>query len=102
VEAGDMTREEAIGGGMVLIPAGHETTANMIAMSTILLLENPGQLDEIRAGGNHQAVRRQPGGHRRHRAGEPTHPPHRDHAGSPLITDYWMVRKPRNTRLHDP
>jgi hypothetical protein len=52
VSAGEMTREEAIGGGMVLIPAGHETTANMIAMSTILLLENPSQLDEIRAGDN--------------------------------------------------
>jgi cytochrome P450 len=52
VEAGEMTREEAIGGGMVLIPAGHETTANMIAMSTILLLENPDQLNEIRAGDN--------------------------------------------------
>jgi hypothetical protein len=52
VEAGEMTREEAIGGGMVLIPAGHETTANMIAMSTILLLENPDQLDEIRPGDN--------------------------------------------------
>ena len=52
VAAGEMTREEAIGGGMVLIPAGHETTANMIAMSTILLLENPGQLDEIRPGDN--------------------------------------------------
>ena len=52
VEAGEMTREEAIGGGMVLIPAGHETTANMIAISTILLLENPGQLDEIRPGDN--------------------------------------------------
>jgi cytochrome P450 len=56
VGAGDMTREEAIGGGMVLIPAGHETTANMIAMSTILLLENPGQLDEIRAGDNQELI----------------------------------------------
>jgi cytochrome P450 len=56
VEAGDMTREEAIGGGMVLIPAGHETTANMIAMSTILLLENPSQLDEIRAGDNQKLI----------------------------------------------
>jgi cytochrome P450 len=56
VEAGEMTREEAIGGGMVLIPAGHETTANMIAMSTILLLENPDQLDEIRAGDNPELI----------------------------------------------
>jgi cytochrome P450 len=56
VEAGEMTREEAVGGGMVLIPAGHETTANMIAMSTILLLENPGQLDEIRAGDNPELI----------------------------------------------
>jgi cytochrome P450 len=48
--AGQMTREEAISGGVLLIPAGHETSANMITLSTIALLENPDQLDEIRSG----------------------------------------------------
>jgi hypothetical protein len=52
VSAGEMTREEAIGGGMVLIPAGHETTANMITLSTIALLGQPEQLDELRSGDN--------------------------------------------------
>lgn len=50
--AGEMTRGEAIGGGMVLIPAGHETTANMITLSTIALLGQPEQLDELRSGDN--------------------------------------------------
>ena len=51
-DAGEITREEAVGGGMVLIPAGHETTANMTTMSTIVLLQHPDQLDEIRDGQN--------------------------------------------------
>jgi cytochrome P450 len=51
-DAGEITREEAVGAGMVLIPAGHETTANMTTMSTIVLLRNPGQLDQIRDGQN--------------------------------------------------
>jgi hypothetical protein len=55
-DAGEMTREEAVGGGMVLIPAGHETTANMITTSTVALLENPAQLDEIRPGDNPELI----------------------------------------------
>jgi cytochrome P450 len=50
--AGEISRAEAIGAGMVLIPAGHETTANMITMSTIALLDHPDQLDQIRSGEN--------------------------------------------------
>jgi hypothetical protein len=34
--------------GMFLLAAGHETTANMIALGTLALLHNPAQLDEIR------------------------------------------------------
>jgi hypothetical protein len=48
--AGEISRDEAIAAGMVLIPAGHETTANMITMSTIALLDHPDQLDQIRSG----------------------------------------------------
>ena len=54
--AGEITRAEAIGAGMVLIPAGHETTANMITMSTIALLDHPNQLDEIRSGENTELI----------------------------------------------
>jgi cytochrome P450 len=54
--AGELTRDEAIGGGMVLIPAGHETTANMIALSTIVLLEHPEQLAEIAPGDNPELI----------------------------------------------
>ena len=55
-QAGELSREEAIGGGMVLIPAGHETTANMITMSTIVLLDHPRQLAEIRPGDDPELI----------------------------------------------
>lgn len=35
--------------GVLLLIAGHETTANMIALGTLALLEHPAQLDELRA-----------------------------------------------------
>ncbi|MFH8386051.1 cytochrome P450 [Kitasatospora sp. NPDC018058] len=35
--------------GSLLLIAGHETTANMIALSTLTLLEHPGQLAALRA-----------------------------------------------------
>src|ERR1700754_426529 len=54
--AGEISRAEAIGAGMVLIPAGHETTANMIAMSTIALLDPPDQLDQIRSGEDQKLI----------------------------------------------
>ncbi len=34
--------------GMLLLTAGHETTANMIALGTLALLQNPDQLDRLR------------------------------------------------------
>ncbi|MEV4567809.1 cytochrome P450 [Nonomuraea sp. NPDC049419] len=34
---------------LVLLGAGHETTANMLGLGTFALLENPGQLDALRA-----------------------------------------------------
>jgi cytochrome P450 len=49
---GGMTRDEIAAMGQLLLVAGHETTANMIALGTVALLENPEQLAEIRSGGD--------------------------------------------------
>ncbi|MEV0612733.1 cytochrome P450 [Nonomuraea sp. NPDC050404] len=48
VAAGDLTRAEASQMGVLLLIAGHETTANMIALGTLALLRNPGQLAVLR------------------------------------------------------
>ncbi|MGW2326284.1 cytochrome P450 [Streptomyces sp. NPDC001700] len=48
VTAGELTREQAAQTGVLLLLAGHETTANMIALGTLALLENPGQLALLR------------------------------------------------------
>ncbi|MEK2492796.1 cytochrome P450 [Kitasatospora purpeofusca] len=40
----DLTPEDAAAMGVLLLVAGHETTANMIALSTALLLEHPEQI----------------------------------------------------------
>ncbi|WP_371403699.1 cytochrome P450 [Kribbella sp. NBC_00662] len=40
---------ELVSIGITLLIAGHETTANMIALSTLALLRNPAQLDALRA-----------------------------------------------------
>jgi cytochrome P450 len=48
VTAGELTREEAAGIGVLLLVAGHETTANMIALGTLVLLEHPDQLAVLR------------------------------------------------------
>jgi cytochrome P450 len=44
----DLTIEELVGIGFLLLLAGHETTANMLALGTFALLENPKQLAELR------------------------------------------------------
>ncbi|HWO62352.1 MAG TPA: cytochrome P450 [Umezawaea sp.] len=41
--------EELVVLGLSLLVAGHETTANMITLSTVALLRNPDQLAELRA-----------------------------------------------------
>ncbi|MEO6090001.1 MAG: cytochrome P450 [Umezawaea sp.] len=41
--------EELVVLGLSLLVAGHETTANMIGLSTVALLRNPDQLEELRA-----------------------------------------------------
>jgi cytochrome P450 len=48
VTAGELTRSDAAGIGVLLLIAGHETTANMIALGTMALLEHPDQLARLR------------------------------------------------------
>lgn len=45
----DLGIEELVGIAFLLLLAGHETTANMLALGTFALLEHPGQLAELRA-----------------------------------------------------
>ncbi|MCZ1012393.1 cytochrome P450 [Streptomyces lydicus] len=45
----DLTIEELTGVAFLLLLAGHETTANMLALGTFALLEHPGQMAELRA-----------------------------------------------------
>ncbi|MEV6875968.1 cytochrome P450 [Amycolatopsis sp. NPDC051128] len=44
----DLTIEELTGVAFLLLLAGHETTANMLALGTFALLEHPGQLAQLR------------------------------------------------------
>ncbi|GAA2209519.1 cytochrome P450 [Nonomuraea monospora] len=48
VKAGELTRSQAAQMGVLLLIAGHETTANMIALGTLALLQNPAQLALLR------------------------------------------------------
>ncbi len=48
-EAGKEDHDELIGLAFLLLIAGHETTANMISLGTVTLLENPDQLAKIKA-----------------------------------------------------
>lgn len=48
VRAGELSSGEAAQMGMLLLIAGHETTANMIALGTLALLEHPDQLALLR------------------------------------------------------
>ncbi|WP_427884984.1 cytochrome P450 [Kribbella sp. GL6] len=48
VKTGELTRQDAAGMGVLLLLAGHETTANMIALGTLALLEHPDQLAVLR------------------------------------------------------
>jgi cytochrome P450 len=49
VRTGELTGREAASTGALLLIAGHATTANMIALGTLALLEHPGQLAALRA-----------------------------------------------------
>ncbi|WP_030431798.1 cytochrome P450 [Allokutzneria albata] len=48
VRDGELSRREAARMGVLLLIAGHETTANMIALGTLALLEHPDQLALLR------------------------------------------------------
>ncbi|WP_043725942.1 cytochrome P450 [Kutzneria sp. 744] len=48
VNAGELARRDAAQIGVLLLIAGHETTANMIALGTLALLEQPAQLAVLR------------------------------------------------------
>ena len=48
VRTGQMTQREAARLGVLLLSAGHETTANMIALGTLALLQHPEQLALLR------------------------------------------------------
>ncbi|WP_405875710.1 MULTISPECIES: cytochrome P450 [unclassified Streptomyces] len=48
MQAGDLTRHEAAMLGLLLLGAGHETTANMIALGVLAFLEHPDQLAAVR------------------------------------------------------
>ncbi|MFE2373308.1 cytochrome P450 [Streptomyces sp. NPDC059398] len=48
VRAGEITGKQAAAMGVLLLLGGHETTANMITLGTLLLLEHPRQLATIR------------------------------------------------------
>jgi cytochrome P450 len=48
VAAGELSRDEAARIGQLLLLAGHDTTANMIALGTLALLQHPDQLAILR------------------------------------------------------
>jgi cytochrome P450 len=48
VKTGELSPQEAASMGVLLLIAGHETTANMIALGTLALIEYPQQLAELR------------------------------------------------------
>ncbi|MDP4501774.1 cytochrome P450 [Nonomuraea turcica] len=48
IKAGEMTREEAATMGVAVLIAGHETSASMIPLGTLVLLQNPDQLAVLR------------------------------------------------------
>ncbi|HEX5496965.1 MAG TPA: cytochrome P450 [Mycobacteriales bacterium] len=46
---GDLSRQDLVEMARLLLVAGHETTANMIGLGTLVLLQNPVELDRLRA-----------------------------------------------------
>ncbi|MEV4112694.1 cytochrome P450 [Nonomuraea sp. NPDC049695] len=56
VKAGELSRQEAARMGALMLIAGHETTANMIALGTLALLQHPDQLALLRDGDDPKLV----------------------------------------------
>jgi cytochrome P450 len=56
IRAGEMTHTEAVFMGVAILIAGHETTANMISLGTLALLQNPDQLAVIRETGDPKVI----------------------------------------------
>jgi cytochrome P450 len=56
VKTGELTRHDVAVMGMLLLIAGHETTANMIALGTLALLEHPDQLAALRGTDNPRLI----------------------------------------------
>ena len=50
VLTGELTRDEAASMALLLLVAGHETTANMIGLGTLTLLHHPEQATQLRDG----------------------------------------------------
>ncbi|PXY20392.1 cytochrome P450 [Prauserella sp. PE36] len=50
IEGGELTGDELVGVAMLLLIAGHETTANMLGLGTFALLTHPDQADDLRSG----------------------------------------------------
>jgi cytochrome P450 len=48
VKAGELPRQEAVSMSVLMLFAGHETTANMISLGTLALLRHPDQLAALR------------------------------------------------------
>src|SRR6185295_17334876 len=48
-EEGTEDHDELVSLGVLLLIAGHETTANMISLGTLALLQRPDQVAELRA-----------------------------------------------------
>ncbi|WP_034263085.1 cytochrome P450 [Actinospica robiniae] len=53
IPEGELTREDVAQMAVLMLVAGHETTANMIALGTFALLQHPEQLDRLRAVEDH-------------------------------------------------
>lgn len=95
IEAGELSRNEAAQMGVLLLIAGHETTANMIALGTLALLRHPDQLALLRDSDDpglvasaveeppalprHHPQRTAPGGPGGHRVRRGDHPGRRGH-----------------------
>jgi cytochrome P450 len=50
VAGGELSTEEIVGVAILLLIAGHETTANMLGLGTFALLQHPDQLTALREG----------------------------------------------------